>query len=49
MADKKKDANSAKDPKTNTSPEDLRDLDMLDEKIDKVKGGRTRRDIRMRK
>jgi hypothetical protein len=48
MADKKKDVKSAKDLKKPATPSDLRDLDMLDSKIDKVKGGRARRDIRKR-
>jgi hypothetical protein len=41
MADKKKGAKNTapKDMKKTTSHSELRDLDMLDSKIDKVKGG----------
>jgi hypothetical protein len=50
MADKKKGAKaSPKDMKKTTSHSELRDLDMLDSKIDKVKGGAGKRTIRQKR
>ncbi len=51
MADKKKGAKNAspKDLKKTTSHSELRDLDMLDSKIDKVKGGAGKRSIRRKR
>lgn len=44
MADEKKDTtDSAKDAGKKVSADDLRDLDVLDAKVDKVKGGVARR------
>ena len=51
MADKKKGAKSAspKDMKKTTSHSELRDLDMLDSKIEKVTGGAGKREIRVKR
>lgn len=51
MPDKKKGATNAspKDMKKTTSHSELRDLDMLDSKIEKVKGGAGKRGIRRKR